>query len=100
MGVGVPVVGSPIGVNRTIIREGENGYLAATEAEWVERLERLIRDTEARWRMGLAGRRLVEECYSAEVWAPRVRSLFESVALKRERHASRSRIRHPVMSEP
>jgi glycosyltransferase involved in cell wall biosynthesis len=100
MGVGVPVVGSPIGVNRTIIREGENGYLAATEAEWVDRLERLIRDTEARWRMGLAGRRLVEECYSAEVWAPRVRSLFESVALKRERHASRSRIRHPVMSEP
>ncbi len=80
MGVGVPVVGSPVGVNAGIIREGVNGYLAASEDEWVNKLTALARSADLRRTMGAAGRRVVECEYSAAVWVPRVREIFRRVA--------------------
>jgi ubiquinone/menaquinone biosynthesis C-methylase UbiE len=32
----IPVIASPVGVNSSIINEGENGYLATTVSEWAE----------------------------------------------------------------
>ena len=64
MAAGVPVVASPVGVNRDIVRDGENGFLATTEAEWRDRLTRLLDPGEGealRRRIGRAGRRTVEE---------------------------------------
>lgn len=79
MGVGVPVVGSPVGVNREIIREGVTGFTATSTEEWVEKLAAVVANPELRRTMGLNGRRCVEEQYSARVWAPRVREIFETV---------------------
>lgn len=79
MALGTPTVCSPVGVNSEIIRDGENGMLAATEDEWVERLTRLLRSRELRERLGRAGRATVEEHYSARVQAPRVFRIIESV---------------------
>ena len=42
MACGVPVVASPVGVNNEIIEDGVSGLLANTEAEWRDRLARLI----------------------------------------------------------
>lgn len=34
MACGKPVVATPVGVNKMIVRQGVNGFLANTEAEW------------------------------------------------------------------
>ncbi|HYE16138.1 MAG TPA: glycosyltransferase family 4 protein [Pyrinomonadaceae bacterium] len=80
MALAVPTVCSPVGVNSEIITDGVTGMLASTEDEWVEKLTLLLRSAELRERLGRAGRRRVEERYSAAVQAPRVFEIFESVA--------------------
>ena len=72
MGLAVPAVCSPVGVNSEIIRDCENGFLASTEDEWVEKLSLLLRSPELRARLGRAGRETIEARYSAAVQAPRV----------------------------
>lgn len=78
MACGLPVVASPVGVNSVIVRQGENGFLAASEQEWRDLLVKLIDDPALRLRMGAAGRQRVQEEYSLSVTAPRL------VALMRE----------------
>lgn len=70
MSLGIPTVSSPIGVNTEIIRDGENGFLASSPEEWVQKLSLLIADSVLRQRIAVAGRRTVEERYSVEKWAP------------------------------
>jgi glycosyltransferase involved in cell wall biosynthesis len=76
MALGVPAVVSPVGVNTEIVRDGENGLLAATGEEWERALERLLADDGLRRRLGDAGRATVESGYSARVHAPRVAEAF------------------------
>ncbi len=80
MAVGAPVVGSPVGVNTDIIQDGENGFLAGTEEEWLDKLGRLIRSAALRKELGERGRRTVEDRYSARHWAPRVGEILASAA--------------------
>jgi glycosyltransferase involved in cell wall biosynthesis len=80
MALGIPTICSPVGVNIDIIRDGENGFIAATEDEWIEKLKALLRSAELRRRLGQAGRTTVEAEYSARVQAPRVYQILESVA--------------------
>lgn len=65
-----PVVASPVGHNREIVRHGENGFLAATGSDWEEHLRTLVTDAERRSEMGRHGRRLVEEKYCIQKTAP------------------------------
>jgi glycosyltransferase involved in cell wall biosynthesis len=80
MALGIPVICSPVGVNTDIIQDGENGFIAGTEDEWVEKLSQLLRSVELRRRLGLAGRATVESKYSAIAQAPRVFEVLESIA--------------------
>jgi glycosyltransferase involved in cell wall biosynthesis len=79
MALGIPTVCSPVGVNTEIIRDGQNGVLAATEAEWVQKLTLMLRSAELRKQLGAAGRVTVEERYSARVHVPEVYRILESV---------------------
>lgn len=79
MALGIPTVCSPVGVNGEIVSDGRNGFLAATEDEWVDRLTLLLQSAPLRGRLGQAGRHTVEEKYSAAVQSPRVSAVFESV---------------------
>jgi len=79
MALGIPTICSPVGVNTDIIQDDENGFIAATEDEWVEKLTRLLRSAELRQRLGHAGRVTVEEKYSAITQTPRVYEIFKSV---------------------
>jgi glycosyltransferase involved in cell wall biosynthesis len=79
MALGVPTVCSPVGVNTDIIQDGENGFIAGTVDEWVEKLSRLLHSLELRQQLGLAGRSTVERKYSAQAQAPRVYEVLESV---------------------
>jgi len=66
MACGLPVVASPVGVNREIVEEGKNGYLASSEDEWFGKLNELIRDPALRMNLGKAGRVKVAEGYTLE----------------------------------
>ena len=68
MGLGLPAIMSPVGVNSEIITDGDNGFLAGTTDEWVAKLTRLIEDADLRKRMGERARRTVEERYSVNAW--------------------------------
>jgi len=70
MAVGLPVVASPIGMNRKVVRHGENGFLASTAEEWLGALRALADDADLRRRMGEAGRLRVERDYSLAPASP------------------------------
>ena len=57
-------------VNREIIKDGINGFLAVTKEEWIEKLSKLIEEPELRRRLGMSGRRTTEETYSVRRCAP------------------------------
>lgn len=64
MALGLPVVMSDVGVNSDIIDDGENGFLANTTEEWIEKLSLLIENKNLCTKMGLAGRQTVLADYS------------------------------------
>jgi glycosyltransferase involved in cell wall biosynthesis len=79
MALGIPTICSPVGVNTDIIQDDQNGFIASTEDEWVDKLSRLLRSRELRQRLGQAGRATVEQKYSAITQTPRVYEIFKSV---------------------
>jgi glycosyltransferase involved in cell wall biosynthesis len=80
MAVGAAVVASPVGVNGTIVRHGENGLLAKNREEWTRALGRLIEDAEYRRKLGEAGRRSLAGRYTVADWAGRYADLMEETA--------------------
>ncbi|MGH7406763.1 MAG: glycosyltransferase, partial [Candidatus Methylomirabilales bacterium] len=80
MGLGIPPVVSPVGVNTTIVRDGVNGFYARTEGEWVDRIALLLRDRSLRRALGQEARKTVEAKYSARIHAPRMAGIFREAA--------------------
>jgi len=78
MACGKAVLASPVGVNRQIVVPEHNGLLAESTQQWVQALQRLLRDAALRQRMGAAGRVLVEQHYCLQVTAPRLIELLRS----------------------
>jgi glycosyltransferase involved in cell wall biosynthesis len=76
MALGVPAVMSPVGVNTEIIQDGENGYLAGNEEEWIEKITRLIESPDLRKKIGANGRKTVEEKYSFDAWKDKYVGFF------------------------
>ncbi|MEK7723951.1 MAG: glycosyltransferase family 4 protein [Acidobacteriota bacterium] len=64
MSLAVPTVCSDIGMNREVIRHGDNGFLAKTNEEWIEQIGNLVKDADLRKKIGDAARKTVEEKYS------------------------------------
>lgn len=83
MACGLPVVASPVGVNRDIVEDGVNGFLVENDDEWRTAIKKLLGDPALRRRMGAAGRKKVEEQYSLQVWGPRVAQMLRSVVEKK-----------------
>lgn len=79
MSRGLPVVASPVGANCEIVRDGANGFLAASEAEWTEKLATLIEDAALRERLGKAGRETVVASYSFQAIIPKLADLLSMV---------------------
>jgi glycosyltransferase involved in cell wall biosynthesis len=79
MAMEIPAVISPVGVNGEIIRDGSNGFLAAKEVEWEQKISRLVESKELRESLGRAGRKTVEEKYSVEVNRSKYLECFRTV---------------------
>jgi glycosyltransferase involved in cell wall biosynthesis len=80
MAAGLPVVASPVGVNKEIVRHGENGFLAETAAEWRNALALLKQDPLLRRRMGVAGREAVQRHYCLQVTGPKMADRLAAIA--------------------
>ena len=80
MAAGLPIVATPVGHTLRLVENGVNGLLADGEDEWVEAVERLVRDCELRAQMGSAGRRMVEERYDYAHQLEGLAAVLSSVA--------------------
>jgi glycosyltransferase involved in cell wall biosynthesis len=78
MACGLPVVGTPIGVNQDIIQHGVNGFQATTLDEWTDYLSKLANDPQLCHEMGVKGRAMVESNYCLQVTAPKMALLLRS----------------------
>jgi glycosyltransferase involved in cell wall biosynthesis len=65
MAVGLPVIGSAVGFNRDVVRDGTDGFLVSSGG-WFEALRLLLSDDDLRLRMGRAGRSRVESDFRIE----------------------------------
>jgi len=82
-GVGVPVVCTPVGINRDLVEDGINGFYAMTPEEWEEKISVLIEDPQLRERMGKNGRKRVLEEYTIQSCAPHLFSILKRVMEKK-----------------
>jgi glycosyltransferase involved in cell wall biosynthesis len=64
MALKVPTIMAAVGVNKKIIQQGINGFLATTETEWMNCLEQLINDSALRNKIGEMGYQTVLNEYS------------------------------------
>jgi len=76
MACGLPVVASPVGVNKKIVENGINGFLAQETHEWEQALRKLLNDKNLRVQMGEKGRDLVKENYSLQQQSIKFREII------------------------
>jgi len=79
MACGKPVIASPVGANKDIVRHGVDGFLAETLPQWQDFLEQLVTDQALCCQMGASGRARVVSDFSLDVAAPRLHDLLKSV---------------------
>jgi len=102
MSVGTPVVASPVGAMVELIRNGENGFILGMDSrQWdreiEERLVTLLKDRDLCRRMGLQGRRTVEEKISVDRVTAQMEKLYrELVEIPHSNHRFRPGL--PVLS--
>jgi glycosyltransferase involved in cell wall biosynthesis len=81
MACGIPVIASPVGINKEIVIDGNNGFLAETENEWVAAMVKLIEDKELRRLMGLHARMHMLDKYSLKNATKKLIEIFKLVAV-------------------
>jgi len=79
MAIAIPAVATAYGTNFRIIENGVNGVLVSTDQEWVDKIIELVDDPELRRRIGLAGRKRVEDFFSLRANFPKYLQVFKTV---------------------
>lgn len=65
-------IAGPYGENCFLIQDGVNGFLAADENQWLEKLEQLISDKKLRDKLGARGYKTVLEKYNLNITAKNI----------------------------
>ena len=76
MAVGLPVVVSPVGMNRDVLARGDCGRAARSSDDWYGALEEFHDDPQVRANVGGTGRRIVEQHYAVDVVARQLARAF------------------------
>jgi glycosyltransferase involved in cell wall biosynthesis len=71
------VICSPRGVCSEVIRDGENGFLADSKQEWLDKLERLVTEPDLRERFRKAGLETARGEYSLEACCQKLIAAYE-----------------------
>ncbi len=74
-----PVIASPVGINTSLVQEGENGFLAETMEEWFNAFEKLYFDKTLREKMAENNFWKIEAEYSYEKCCRRYAELIQTV---------------------
>ncbi|TAM34228.1 glycosyltransferase [bacterium] len=77
MSMGLPTVSTAIGEAENIIKDRENGFLAETREEFIEKIGMLIENAGLRQDIGKKARQTVEEDYSLEVLGRRLHEILK-----------------------
>jgi glycosyltransferase involved in cell wall biosynthesis len=80
MAAGLPVVVTPVGVNAEILGHAEIGLAATKPNDWFQAFEKLYSDQNLGTRLGINGRRVVEERYSVRTNVIKLAEIFQEVA--------------------
>ncbi|WP_158308797.1 glycosyltransferase [Desulfocurvibacter africanus] len=83
MGLGLPVVSSPVGDAGRVVVNGVTGFHAHDAKQWQEALFALACCPELRRSMGHAGRQRAEYDYSYQAWAPKIASTLRRLLTAR-----------------
>ena len=81
MSRGIPVLATDIEGNRSVVADGEDGFLFASEAEFLDKAERLIQDPALRARLGRQARRKIDARYPPEAEIDGYLQLYRSLLL-------------------
>jgi glycosyltransferase involved in cell wall biosynthesis len=76
MAAGLPVVVSPVGMNRDVLAMGNIGLPAVEPGDWYEALRRLYRDRALAIALGVGGREIVERHFSRGVVSGMLAGIF------------------------
>jgi len=82
MASGVPVLASPVGVNKEIMDSSFVGFAVQNDDEWVEAISTLLQSPEMAKNIGKNGRRIVEKEYSLSVLSLKWKHVLETVVSK------------------
>jgi glycosyltransferase involved in cell wall biosynthesis len=80
MACAMPVVASPVGMNVDVVKPGRNGWLAATDEDWLLALRSTYDDPAQATVLGAQGREDVERLYSTEAVGLYLAGLFKRAA--------------------
>ena len=72
MGCELPVIASPIGMNREVVEHGVNGFIASSNEEWLEALMLYKNSIGLRQKHGAMGLKLVKEKYTIQSQADNI----------------------------
>lgn len=75
----IPTVASPVDAYKWAIRNGSNGFLADSPADWYDCLKKLVEDAELRTTMGQRAYEHVMACYTPNALAPSAKKMYEEM---------------------
>jgi len=79
MAMAKPTVSSNIGEAPHIIKDGDNGFLANTKEEFIEKMQTLIENRNLRQQIGEKARQTVEDNYSLKVLGERLYEILKTL---------------------
>ncbi|MDY6793026.1 MAG: glycosyltransferase family 4 protein [Thermodesulfobacteriota bacterium] len=79
LAAGVPAVVSPVGLNKDLAIPDKTGFWANDIEDWTDKISQLVDHPNKRMKMGLAGRKLVQDKYSLQTQAPRYLAILKKI---------------------
>jgi len=78
MSFGLPVVASPVGINKELIEAGKNGFFASSEKEFPEKVNEILGDNDMRLKFSSRSLQLYSENFLLENYLNQYTEIIES----------------------
>jgi len=77
--VGLPSIGSPVGINTEIIVHNKTGFLADSDDDWKNKLELLIKNSSLRKKMGINARKHILSHFSLKAYTKKYATIINEL---------------------